>query len=52
LFIFSYLILFISIEDSQGNINPYAVTGYTTNYKDENDNKHNHRLLDSTGMIQ
>jgi hypothetical protein len=46
------------VEDSQGNINPYAVTAYTMDYKDEIDhgsfwkeNKHNHCQLDNTGML-
>jgi hypothetical protein len=46
----------IILEDSQGNINPYAVTGCTLNSKDEIDhglfwkeNKHTNCLLDTLG---
>ncbi len=48
----------IFIEDSQGNINPYAVTSYAMNYKDEADHgsfwredKHNNGQLNTTGLI-
>ncbi len=54
----SNYIFLIFIEDSQGNINPYAVTSYAMNYKDEADhgsfwreNKHNNGQLNTTGLI-
>ncbi|CAF1590596.1 unnamed protein product, partial [Adineta ricciae] len=44
-------------EDSQGNINPYAVTGWTSNCKEQidhsalwRDNKHAHCLIDPTDL--
>ena len=47
------------VEDSQGNINPYAVTGCALNCKDHadhgtfwRDNKHTHCLLDTLGKKQ
>ena len=48
---------FIIIEDSRGNINPYAVTGYTMSHKNKCDNRsiwrdteQNHCQLDTAGM--
>ncbi|CAF4381471.1 unnamed protein product, partial [Adineta steineri] len=45
-------------EDSQGNINPYAVTGYAMNCKDEtnhesiySETKHQQSQLNTTGMV-
>ncbi len=45
----SQIFIFFFIEDSQGNINPYAVTSYTMNDKDENDHE-SFSQLETTGM--
>jgi hypothetical protein len=55
---FQIFIHFIFTEDSQGNINPYAVTGYSIHYKNETDhgpfckeNRYNQCDMDTTGEI-
>jgi hypothetical protein len=56
--IFSKFLFVVFIEDSQGNINPYAMTGYTINYDDKidhgsfcNENKYKQRNPDISGGI-
>lgn len=45
----------VLVEDSQGNINPYAVTGFSPNSKDQNDHgtlwRENHHANSLGDMI-